>query len=123
MNYIFYQDQKKWKHRLIPIQVSKIESERNIDLLIYKNHYVLIKKQNKFLGDHNKKFICRQGSSSYKSENMLKKHKQKCGDDNLFTIKMSNESHPHWKNHFHKIHYILGYMQTFKLIMKSIFLV
>ena len=29
-------------------------------------------------------------------------HKQKCGDDNLTTIKTSNESHLRWKNHFHK---------------------
>ena len=55
-----------------------------------------------FLGDHNKKFICRQCLSSYTSENMLMKHKQKCGDDNITTIRTSNESHLHWKKHFHK---------------------
>ena len=33
---------------------------------------------------------------------MLKKHKQKCENDNITTIKTSNESHLHWKNHFHK---------------------
>ena len=33
---------------------------------------------------------------------MLMKHKQKCGEDNITTIKTSNESHLHWKNHFHK---------------------
>ena len=31
---------------------------------------------------------------------MLIKHKQKCGDDNITTIKTSNESHLHWKKHF-----------------------
>ena len=40
--------------------------------------------------------------SSYTSVNMLMKHKQKCGDDKLTTIKTSTESHLHWKNHFHK---------------------
>ena len=40
--------------------------------------------------------------SSYTSENMLIKHKQKCGDDNKTTIKTSNESHLRWKNHFYK---------------------
>ena len=40
--------------------------------------------------------------SSYTSENMLLKHKQRCGDDNITTIKTSNESHLHWKKHFHK---------------------
>ena len=39
---IFYQDQNKWKHKIIPIEVRKNESDKVIDLLIYKNHYVLI---------------------------------------------------------------------------------
>ena len=51
----FYQDKNKWKHNLIPIEISKNESDRVVDLLIYKNHYALIKKFNVFLGDHHKK--------------------------------------------------------------------
>ena len=30
----FYQDRNKWKHKLIPIEISKNESDKNIDLLI-----------------------------------------------------------------------------------------
>ena len=37
--------------------MSKNESDEVIDLLIYKNHYALIKKLNVFLGDHNESFI------------------------------------------------------------------
>ena len=33
---------------------------------------------------------------------MLIKHKQKCGDDNITTLRTSNESHLHWKKHFQK---------------------
>ena len=99
---IFYQDQNQWRHKLIPIEVSKNDSNRVIDLAIYKNHYVLIQKLKVFLGDHNKKFICRQCWSSYTSENLLIKHKQKYGDDNKTTIETSNESHLHWKKYFHK---------------------
>ena len=33
---------------------------------------------------------------------MLIKHKQKCGEDNITTIKTSNESRLQWKKHFHK---------------------
>ena len=99
---VFYQDQNQWKHKLIPIEISKNDSDRVIDLAIYKSHYILIKKLNTFLGDHNKNFICRRCLSSYTSENMLMKHKQKCGDDNITTIKTSNESHLFWKKHFHK---------------------
>ena len=55
---IFFQDQNKWRHNLIPIQVSKNNSDRVIDLAIYSNHYVHIKKLDVFLGDHNKKVVC-----------------------------------------------------------------
>ena len=96
----FYQDQNQWKHKLITIEVSKNISDRVIDLAIYKNQYVLIKKLDVFLGDHNKKFICRQCLSSYTSENMLKKHKEKCGDDNKTVIRTSNELHLHRKKTF-----------------------
>ena len=98
----FYQDQNQCKHILIPIEISKNDSDRVIDLAIYKNHYVLIKKLDVFLGDHNKKFICRRCISSYTSENMLMKHKQKCGEDNITTSRTSNESHLYWKKHFLK---------------------
>ena len=40
--------------------------------------------------------------SSYTSENMLMKHKQKCGEDNITTTRTSSESYLHWKNQFHK---------------------
>ena len=73
----FYEDQNQWKHKLIPIEISKKNSDRVIDLAIYKNHYILIKKLDVFLGDHNKKFICRRCLSSYTSENMLMKHNEK----------------------------------------------
>ena len=50
----FYQDQNQWKYKLIPIEIMKNSSDRVIDLAIYENHYVLIKKLDVFLGDHNK---------------------------------------------------------------------
>ena len=40
----FYEDQNKWRHKLIPIEVSKNGSDKVIDLLIYKNNYALNKK-------------------------------------------------------------------------------
>ena len=98
----FYQDQSKWKHKLIPIEVSKNDLDRVIDLAIYKNHYIPIEKLDVFSADHNKKFICRQCLSSHTSENMLMKHKQKCGEENITTINTSPGTHLHWKNHFHK---------------------
>ena len=98
----FYQDGDKWKHILIPTEISKNESDKVIDLLIYKNHYALIKKINVFLGDHHKNFICRRCLNSYTSENMLKIHKPKCENNDITTIRTSSDSHLHWKKHFHK---------------------
>ena len=98
----FYQDQNKWRHKLIPVEISRNNSDRVIDLSIYENHYILIKKLDIFLGDHNKKFICRHCLSSNTSENMLLKLKEKYGEDIITTIKTSNESHIYWKKHFHK---------------------
>ena len=34
----FYQDHNQWKHKLIPIEISKNNSDRVVDLAIYKNH-------------------------------------------------------------------------------------
>ena len=50
----FYQDGANWKHNLMPIEISKNEADKVTDLLIYKNHYALIKKLHVFLGNHNK---------------------------------------------------------------------
>ena len=61
----FYQDQKKWKHKLKPIEVSENESDGDIDSAIYKEHYFLIKKLNVFLGYHHKHFISRRCLNSY----------------------------------------------------------
>ena len=44
----FYQDQNKWKHKLIPIEISKNESNRIVDVVIYKNHDALSKNSVSF---------------------------------------------------------------------------
>ena len=71
----FYPGQNKRRHNIIPIEISRNNSDRVIDLAIYHHQYALIKKLNVFLGDHDKNFICRRCLSSYTRENML--HKQK----------------------------------------------
>ena len=63
----FYQEGITWKHKLIPIAVSEKNSETVIDLVIYKNHYALIKKLHVFLGNHNSKFICRRCLACFKN--------------------------------------------------------
>ena len=99
---IFHQNKNKWKPNSIPIEISENDSNRVIDLLIYKNHYALIKKLNVFLGDYHEIFLCRRCLNSYTIENILIKHKPKCEIIDITTIKISLESHIYWKKHFHR---------------------
>ena len=115
----FYRDQNQWKHKLLPIEISKNNTDRIIDLAIYRNHYVLIKKLDVFLGDHNKKFICRRCLSSYTSENMLINHKPNSENNDISTIKTSKKSHLHWEKHFQKNPFYFERMQILKLILRK----
>ena len=72
----FYLEDHKLKHKLIPIEISKIKTEKEVvDSLIYTNHYALNKKLNVFFGKEDNKSTCRQCLDSYTSENMIIKHK------------------------------------------------
>ena len=56
--FIFYQDQNKRRHKLIPIEVSENESDRVVDLInLKKKHFALIKKPDVFLGDLKKIYL------------------------------------------------------------------
>ena len=98
----FYEDQSKWIHKLILIEISKYESERVIDILIYKNHYVLLKKLHIFLGNHKSKYLCSRCLNPYTSQNVLIKHKQRCGEQDITSLRLNNEFHLYRKNHFQK---------------------
>ena len=88
------------KHKLIPVEISKNESDKIIDLLIYKNHYVLNKKLNVFIGKHDCKYICRKCLNSYTTHSMLVKHKKLCKENQQ--IKTSPNSHIYWNKYFEK---------------------
>ena len=62
----FYQDGNNWKQNLIPIETGNIDSDRVVDLSIYKNNYALLKKLFAFLRDHKDIFICRRCLNSYR---------------------------------------------------------
>ena len=98
----FYQDQNKWKQKLILIEASKNDSNRVVDSIIHKNHYALIKKLNVIVRDHQESFTCRRCFNSYTSENTIMLHKLKCREDGICSFRTSNESHLYWQKHFHK---------------------
>ena len=91
-------DQNNYK--LIPIEISKNESDKVIDLIIYKNHYVLIKKLNVFIGKEKCKYVCRKCLNSNTTLSMLVKHKNLCGENQI--MKTSPNSHKYWKKYFQK---------------------
>ena len=97
-----FKHRDKWKHNLIPIEISKNDSDKVMDLLLYKNHYALIKKLNVSLGDHNTNSICRQCLNYYTNGNTLRNHKKKCENYDITTIGTSLESYLHWKKLFLK---------------------
>ena len=99
----FYQNQIKWKHKLVPIEIYKTDSDEVSDLIFYKGHYVLIKKLGVFLGNQNCIFICRICLNSFTCQNMLIKHKENTGQrQEITSIRTSDGSHFYWKNHFYR---------------------
>ena len=98
----FYQEQNIWKYKVIPVGISKNESDKIIDLLIYKNHYNLIKKIYKILGKQDCGYNFKGCLNSNTSENKIIKHKQQCIQKEIISIATSPESNLHWKNDFHK---------------------
>ena len=93
-------NQHNHKHKLIPIKISKNVSDKVIDLLIYENHYVLIKKLKVFIGKHDSKFICRKCLNSYTTNKALINHKKLCKENQV--LRTSPESHIYWKKYFQK---------------------
>ena len=55
-----------------------------------------------FLGNQNCNYVCRRFLNSYASQNVLIKHKQQCGEQDTTSLRLSKESHLHWKQQFHK---------------------
>ena len=88
----FYEDDNKWRIKLISIEVSKNDSVNRVtDLAFYKNHFVLIKKIYVFIGKEDNKFICRHCLPSYTTHNVLLNHIQICGQQEITSIKLGKE--------------------------------
>ena len=75
----YYLDQIEGKHKLFPIEVSRNETDRVVDLQIYRTHYVLIKKLIVFLGKQVCRFIFKRCLCPYTSQGVLIIQMEKCG--------------------------------------------
>ena len=59
-NMNFYQNENFRKQKIVPIEVGEKNSDRIVDLLIYRNHHVVVKKLHIFVSNHNCNFVCGQ---------------------------------------------------------------
>ena len=100
---LVYFENNEWKNKIVPIEISKSNSERVVDLLLYKNHYALIKKLHVYLGKKDCKFVCRRCLSSFTSDLILKKHKERCEQQDIVLPTFPKESHLTWSKHFHRV--------------------
>ena len=55
-----------------------------------------------FFDQNDSKFVSRRCLSSYSIENVKMKHSERLEQQELTSIKTSNECHLYWKHHFHK---------------------
>ena len=91
-------------YKLVPLYISKnIENRRIIDLILYKNHYILLKKLHVFIGEQDNRFVCRNCLSSYSVQSELISHKKLCGNKNKSVYIPSKESHVKWNKYYQKM--------------------
>ena len=76
-----YSSKEDNDHKLVPIYISKHNQKRKIiDLILYKNHYILVKKLHVFIVKHDNHYVCRNCLSSYTIQSELKTPKRICGN-------------------------------------------
>ena len=91
-------------YKLVPLYISKnFENRRIIDLILYKNHYILLKKLHVFIGKHDNCFVCRNCLSSYSVQSELITHKKLCGNKNKSVYIPSKETHVKWNKYYQKM--------------------
>ena len=91
-------------YNLVPLYISKnIENRRIIDLILYKNHYILLKKLHVFIGKHDNIYVCRNCLNSYSIQSELITHKRLCGDKNKSVYIPAKETHVKWNKYYQKM--------------------
>jgi hypothetical protein len=68
------------KSEVFPIRISRIQAKNQIDLLLYNDHYFLIKDCNRLLGASGKKYhhFCKNCLQGFKSKHIMKGNETKC---------------------------------------------
>ena len=104
INVFEYTEDEDNDYKLVPLYISKnIENRRIIDLILYKNHYILLKKLHVFIGKHDNSYVCRNCLSSYSVQSELITHKKLCGNKNKSVYIPSKETHVRWNKYYQKM--------------------
>ena len=104
INVFEYSKEEDKEYQLVPLYISKnIENRRIIDLILYKNHYILLKKLHVFIGKHDNSFVCRNCLGSYTVQSELEIHKRLCGNKNKSVYISTKASHVKWNKYYQKM--------------------
>ena len=104
INVFEYLEEEENDYKLVHLYISKnIENRRIIDLILYKNHYILLKKLHVFIGKHDNSFVCRNCLSSYSVQSELITHKKLCGNKDKSVYIPSKETHVKWDKYYQKM--------------------
>ena len=104
INVFEYSTDEDNDYKLVPLYIFKnIENRRIIDLILYKNHYILLKKLHVFIGKHDNNYVCRNCLSSYIVQSELITHKRLCGNKNKSVYIPSKETHIKWDKYYQKM--------------------
>ena len=104
INVFEYSKDEDNDYKLVPLYISKHNQNRRIiDLILYKNHYILLKKLHVFIGKHDNSYICRNCLNSYTVQSKLNTHKKLCGNKSKSVYIPSNETHVKWNKYYQKM--------------------
>ena len=104
INVFEYSKEEDNEYQLVPVYISKnIENRRIIDLILYKNHYILFKKLHVFIGKHDNIYVCRNCLSGYTVQSEFITHKRLCGNKNKSVYIPSKETHVMWNKCYQKM--------------------
>ena len=90
---------------LVPLYISENYLDKTIiDLLLYKNHYILIKKLHLYINNsHDYKIVCRKCLSSFNNNERLKEHQILCNDKKAIKYKPYHEKYLSWNKYHEKM--------------------
>ena len=104
INVFEYSTDEDNDYKLAPLYISKnIENRKIIDLILYKNHYIILKKLHVFIGKHDNIYVCRNCLNIYSVQSKLMTHNILCGKKNKSVYIPSKKSHVKWNKYYQKM--------------------